>query len=145
KNFDEKQKKFFTQATSAQIESINIDKVAENFARVSIMLDSVDDFIKDKIATLYFKVAGSSNLIKSQAQAFKINDNKLVLTWDLINLEAGTNYVINSIGIADSKAEYVNKLYLNFGPNISANKLNWTTLPAVHQLITPKNQILQLI
>ncbi|WP_341491763.1 DUF1410 domain-containing protein [Mesomycoplasma ovipneumoniae] len=133
-NFDQKQKKFFTNATSAMVESVVVDRITENFSRVSMILDSVDDFIKDKIATLYFKVAGSSNLIKSEAQAFKINGDKLVLSWDLINLEPGTNYLIDSVGIADSTNEFVNKLYLNFGPNISANKLNWTTRPAVSSI-----------
>ncbi|MDW2920318.1 hypothetical protein, partial [Mesomycoplasma ovipneumoniae] len=77
---------------------------------------------------------GSSNLIKSQAQAFSINGNKLVLSWDLINLEPGTNYLIDSVGIADSTNEFVNKLFLNFGPNISTNKLTWTTRPAVSSI-----------
>ncbi|WNM13193.1 DUF1410 domain-containing protein [Mesomycoplasma ovipneumoniae] len=133
-NFDQKQKKFFTNATSAMVESVVVDRITEDLSRVSMILDSVDDFIKDKIATLYFKVAGSSNLIKSEAQAFKINGDKLVLSWDLINLEPGTNYLIDSVGIADSTNEFVNKLYLNFGPNISANKLNWTTRPAVSSI-----------
>ncbi|WP_218836655.1 DUF1410 domain-containing protein, partial [Mesomycoplasma ovipneumoniae] len=133
-NFDQKQKKFFTNATSAMVESVVVDRITEDFSRVSMILDSVDDFIKDKIATLYFKVAGSSNLIKSEAQAFKINGDKLVLSWDLINLEPGTNYLIDSVGIADSTNEFVNKLFLNFGPNISANKLNWTTRPAVSSI-----------
>ncbi|MDW2917447.1 hypothetical protein R7U64_03725, partial [Mesomycoplasma ovipneumoniae] len=101
-NFDQKQKKFFTNATSAMVESVVVDRISEDQSRISMILDSVDDFIKDKIATLYFKVAGSSNLIKSQAQAFSINGNKLVLSWDLINLEPGTNYLIDSVGIADS-------------------------------------------
>ncbi|MDW2892893.1 DUF1410 domain-containing protein [Mesomycoplasma ovipneumoniae] len=133
-NFDQKQKKFFTNATSAMVESVVVDRITEDLSRVSMILDSVDDFIKDKIATLYFKVAGSSNLIKSEAQAFKINGDKLVLSWDLINLEPGTNYLIDSVGIADSTNEFVNKLYLNFGPNISANKLTWTTRPAVSSI-----------
>ncbi|MDW2914359.1 DUF1410 domain-containing protein [Mesomycoplasma ovipneumoniae] len=133
-NFDQKQKKFFTNATSAMVESVVVDRITEDLSRVSMILDSVDDFIKDKIATLYFKVAGSSNLIKSEAQAFKINGDKLVLSWDLINLEPGTNYLIDSVGIADSTNEFVNKLYLNFGPNISANKLAWTTRPAVSSI-----------
>ncbi|WP_341516306.1 DUF1410 domain-containing protein [Mesomycoplasma ovipneumoniae] len=133
-NFDQKQKKFFTNATSAMVESVVVDRISEDLSRVSMILDSVDDFIKDKIATLYFKVAGSSNLIKSEAQAFKINGDKLVLSWDLINLEPGTNYLIDSVGIADSTNEFVNKLYLNFGPNISASKLNWTTRPAVSSI-----------
>ncbi|WP_337896832.1 DUF1410 domain-containing protein, partial [Mesomycoplasma ovipneumoniae] len=133
-NFDQKQKKFFTNATSAMVESVVVDRISEDQSRVSMILDSVDDFIKDKIATLYFKVAGSSNLIKSQAQAFSINGNKLVLSWDLINLEPGTNYLIDSVGIADSTNEFVNKLFLNFGPNISTNKLTWTTRPAVSSI-----------
>ncbi|WP_341515654.1 DUF1410 domain-containing protein [Mesomycoplasma ovipneumoniae] len=133
-NFDQKQKKFFTNATSAMVESVVVDRISEDQSRVSMILDSVDDFIKDKIATLYFKVAGSSNLIKSQAQAFSINGNKLVLSWDLINLEPGTNYLIDSVGIADSANEFVNKLFLNFGPNISTNKLTWTTRPAVSSI-----------
>ncbi|XBE77846.1 DUF1410 domain-containing protein [Mesomycoplasma ovipneumoniae] len=133
-NFDQKQKKFFTNATSAMVESVVVDRITEDLSRVSMILDSVDDFIKDKIATLYFKVAGSSNLIKSEAQAFKINGDKLVLSWDLINLEPGTNYLIDSVGIADSTNEFVNKLYLNFGPNISTNKLTWTTRPAVSSI-----------
>ncbi|MDW2933059.1 hypothetical protein, partial [Mesomycoplasma ovipneumoniae] len=133
-NFDQKQKKFFTNATSAMVESVVIDRISEDQSRISMILDSVDDFIKDKIATLYFKVAGSSNLIKSQAQAFSINGNKLVLSWDLINLEPGTNYLIDSVGIADSTNEFVNKLFLNFGPNISTNKLTWTTRPAVSSI-----------
>ncbi|WP_341433304.1 DUF1410 domain-containing protein [Mesomycoplasma ovipneumoniae] len=133
-NFDQKQKKFFTNATSAMVESVVVDRISEDQSRVSTILDSVDDFIKDKIATLYFKVAGSSNLIKSQAQAFSINGNKLVLSWDLINLEPGTNYLIDSVGIADSANEFVNKLFLNFGPNISTNKLTWTTRPAVSSI-----------
>ncbi len=133
-NFDQKQKKFFTNATSAMVESVVVDRISEDQSRISMILDSVDDFIKDKIATLYFKVAGSSNLIKSQAQAFSINGNKLVLSWDLINLEPGTNYLIDSVGIADSTNEFVNKLFLNFGPNISTNKLTWTTRPAVSSI-----------
>ncbi|MHA0322367.1 DUF1410 domain-containing protein, partial [Mesomycoplasma ovipneumoniae] len=133
-NFDQKQKKFFTNATSAMVESVFVDRISEDQSRISMILDSVDDFIKDKIATLYFKVAGSSNLIKSQAQAFSINGNKLVLSWDLINLEPGTNYLIDSVGIADSTNEFVNKLFLNFGPNISTNKLTWTTRPAVSSI-----------
>ncbi|MDF9627881.1 hypothetical protein Q4497_03015 [Mesomycoplasma ovipneumoniae] len=133
-NFDQKQKKFFTNATSAMVESVVVDRISEDQSRISMILDSVDDFIKDKIATLYFKVAGSSNLIKSQAQAFSINGNKLVLSWDLINLEPGTNYLIDSVGIADSANEFVNKLFLNFGPNISTNKLTWTTRPAVSSI-----------
>ncbi|MDW2913857.1 DUF1410 domain-containing protein, partial [Mesomycoplasma ovipneumoniae] len=133
-NFDQKQKKFFTNATSAMVESVVVDRISEDQSRVSMILDSVDDFIKDKIATLYFKVAGSSNLIKSQAQAFSINGNKLVLSWDLINLEPGTNYLIDSVGVADSTNEFVNKLFLNFGPNISTNKLTWTTRPAVSSI-----------
>ncbi|WP_337896249.1 DUF1410 domain-containing protein [Mesomycoplasma ovipneumoniae] len=133
-NFDQKQKKFFTNATSAMVESVVVDRISEDQSRVSMILDSVDDFIKDKIATLYFKVAGSSNLIKSQAQAFSINGNKLVLSWDLINLEPGTNYLIDSVGIADSTNKFVNKLFLNFGPNISTNKLTWTTRPAVSSI-----------
>ncbi|WNM16203.1 hypothetical protein [Mesomycoplasma ovipneumoniae] len=133
-NFDQKQKKFFTNATSAMVESVVVDRISEDQSRVSMILDSVDDFIKDKIATLYFKIAGSSNLIKSQAQAFSINGNKLVLSWDLINLEPGTNYLIDSVGIADSTNEFVNKLFLNFGPNISTNKLTWTTRPAVSSI-----------
>ncbi|MHA0298382.1 DUF1410 domain-containing protein, partial [Mesomycoplasma ovipneumoniae] len=133
-NFDQKQKKFFTNATSAMVESVVVDRISEDQSRVSMILDSVDDFIKDKIATLYFKVAGSGNLIKSQAQAFSINGNKLVLSWDLINLEPGTNYLIDSVGIADSANEFVNKLFLNFGPNISTNKLTWTTRPAVSSI-----------
>ncbi|WP_341515078.1 DUF1410 domain-containing protein [Mesomycoplasma ovipneumoniae] len=133
-NFDQKQKKFFTNATSAMVESVVVDRISEDQSRVSMILDSVDDFIKDKIATLYFKVAGSSNLIKSQAQAFSINGNKLVLSWDLINLEPGTNYLIDSVGIADSANEFVNKLFLNFGPNISTDKLTWTTRPAVSSI-----------
>ncbi|WP_341491258.1 DUF1410 domain-containing protein [Mesomycoplasma ovipneumoniae] len=133
-NFDQKQKKFFTNATSAMVESVVVDRISEDQSRISMILDSVDDFIKDKIATLYFKVVGSSNLIKSQAQAFSINGNKLVLSWDLINLEPGTNYLIDSVGIADSTNEFVNKLFLNFGPNISTNKLTWTTRPAVSSI-----------
>ncbi|MDW2919607.1 hypothetical protein R7X12_03785, partial [Mesomycoplasma ovipneumoniae] len=133
-NFDQKQKKFFTNATSAMVESVVVDRISEDQSRISMILDSVDDFIKDKIATLYFKVAGSSNLIKSQAQAFSINGNKLVLSWDLINLEPGTNYLIDSVGVADSTNEFVNKLFLNFGPNISTNKLTWTTRPAVSSI-----------
>ncbi|AJR12312.1 Uncharacterised protein [Mesomycoplasma dispar] len=133
-NFDQKEKKFFTHATSAQVESITTDKISEDSTRISVVLDSVDDFIKDKIATLYFRVAGSNSLIKSEAQAFKINGNKLVLTWDLINLEPGTNYLIDSIGIADANQQFVNKLYLNFGANIGAEKLNWTTKPAVSSI-----------
>lgn len=134
KNFDPKEKKFFTHATSAQIEGITIDKVSEDSSRISVVLDSADDFIKDKIATLYFKVAGSTNLIKSEARAFNISGNKLVLAWDLINLEPGTNYFIDSIGIADNNQEFVNKLYLNFGPNIYADQLNWTTRPAISSI-----------
>ncbi|MDW2930769.1 hypothetical protein R7X80_02815 [Mesomycoplasma ovipneumoniae] len=133
-NFDQKQKKFFTNATSAMVESVVVDRISEDQSRISMILDSVDDFIKDKIATLYFKIAGSSNLIKSQAQAFSINGNKLVLSWDLINLEPGTNYLIDSVGIADSTNEFVNKLFLNFGSNISTNKLTWTTRPAVSSI-----------
>ncbi|WP_337896006.1 DUF1410 domain-containing protein [Mesomycoplasma ovipneumoniae] len=133
-NFDQKQKKFFTNATSAMVELVVVDRISEDQSRISMILDSVDDFIKDKIATLYFKVAGSGNLIKSQAQAFSINGNKLVLSWDLINLEPGTNYLIDSVGIADSANEFVNKLFLNFGPNISTNKLTWTTRPAVSSI-----------
>ncbi|AJR12206.1 Uncharacterised protein [Mesomycoplasma dispar] len=133
-NFDQKEKKFFTHATSAQVESITTDKISEDSTRISVVLDSVDDFIKDKIATLYFRVAGSNSLIKSEAQAFKINGDKLVLTWDLINLEPGTNYLIDSIGIADANQQFVNKLYLNFGANIGAEKLNWTTKPAVSSI-----------
>ncbi|AJR12161.1 Uncharacterised protein [Mesomycoplasma dispar] len=133
-NFDQKEKKFFTHATSAQVESITTDKISEDSTRISVVLDSIDDFIKDKIATLYFRVAGSNSLIKSEAQAFKINGNKLVLTWDLINLEPGTNYLIDSIGIADANQQFVNKLYLNFGANIGAEKLNWTTKPAVSSI-----------
>lgn len=134
KNFDPKEKKFFTHATSAQIEGITIDKISEDSSRISVVLDSADDFIKDKIATLYFKVAGSTNLIKSEARAFNISGNKLVLAWDLINLEPGTNYFIDSIGIADNNQEFVNKLYLNFGPNIYADQLNWTTRPAISSI-----------
>ncbi|MCI8283481.1 DUF1410 domain-containing protein [Mesomycoplasma hyopneumoniae] len=134
RNFDPKEKKFFTHATSAQIEGITIDKVSEDSSRISVVLDSADDFIKDKIATLYFKVAGSTNLIKSEARAFNISGNKLVLAWDLINLEPGTNYFIDSIGIADNNQEFVNKLYLNFGPNIYADQLNWTTRPAISSI-----------
>lgn len=133
-NFDQKEKKFFTHATSAQVESITTDKISEDSTRISVVLDSVDDFIKDKIATLYFRVAGSNSLIKSEAQSFKINGDKLVLTWDLINLEPGTNYLIDSIGIADANQQFVNKLYLNFGANIGAEKLNWTTKPAVSSI-----------
>ncbi|ADQ90656.1 Putative uncharacterized protein [Mesomycoplasma hyopneumoniae 168] len=134
KNFNPKEKKFFTHATSAQIEGITIDKISEDSSRISVVLDSADDFIKDKIATLYFKVAGSTNLIKSEARAFNISGNKLVLAWDLINLEPGTNYFIDSIGIADNNQEFVNKLYLNFGPNIYADQLNWTTRPAISSI-----------
>ncbi|MDW2910126.1 hypothetical protein R7W80_02950, partial [Mesomycoplasma ovipneumoniae] len=50
------------------------------------------------------------------------------------NLEPGTNYLIDSVGIADSTNEFVNKLFLNFGPNISTNKLTWTTRPAVSSI-----------
>lgn len=138
KNFDPKEKKFFTYATSATIESVSTDRISEDTARISVILDSVDDFIKDNIATLYFKVAGSSNLLKSAAEAFKISGNKLVLSWDLINLEPGTTYFIDSIGIADSKQYFVNKLYLNFGTNINASKLNWTTRPAVSSITYTK-------
>ncbi|WNM16184.1 DUF1410 domain-containing protein [Mesomycoplasma ovipneumoniae] len=123
-NFDQKQKKFFTNATSAMVESVVVDRISEDQSRVSMILDSVDDFIKDKIATLYFKVAGSSNLIKSQAQAFSINGNKLVLSWDLINLEPGTNYLIDSVGIADSTNEFVNKLFFKFWSVILVQKTN---------------------
>ncbi|MXR56405.1 hypothetical protein DR094_00055 [Mycoplasma flocculare] len=138
KNFDPKEKKFFTYATSATIESVSADRISEDTARISVILDSIDDFIKDNIATLYFKVAGSSNLLKSAAEAFKISGNKLVLSWDLINLEPGTTYFIDSIGIADSKQYFVNKLYLNFGTNINASKLNWTTRPAVSSITYTK-------
>ncbi|WP_341420524.1 hypothetical protein [Mesomycoplasma ovipneumoniae] len=49
-------------------------------------------------------------------------------------MNPGTNYLIDSVGIADSTNEFVNKLFLNFGPNISTNKLTWTTRPAVSSI-----------
>lgn len=136
-NITEEQREFTTSVGYAEADKVSIDQVTETSAQVTVEYGSVDDYLLNQQATLFYTVQGASNVLKSNIASIVAADNgRVKVTWNLVNLESGAKYNLSSITFSKVDGSGYGDFASVFAKNITGQDLEFATKPALSNIFS---------
>lgn len=136
-NVTEEQREFTTSVGYAEADKVSIDQISETSAQVTVEYGSVDDYLLNQQATLFYTVQGASNVLKSNIASIVAADNgKVKVTWNLVNLESGAKYNLSSITFSKADGSGYGDFASVFAKNITGQDLEFATKPALSNIFS---------
>ncbi|AHH45262.1 hypothetical protein [Mesomycoplasma bovoculi] len=136
-NVTEQQREFTTSVGYAEADKVSIDQISETSAQVTVEYDSVDNYLLNQQATLFYTVQGASNVLKSNIASIVAADNgRVKVTWNLVNLQSGAKYNLSSITFSKVDGSGYGDFASVFAKNITGQDLEFATKPALSNIFS---------